>query len=60
MSDVCKTIFSSWMQFQQSQQIMISYPLRAVGHLVKVYNIGNSSQWYFGRIIGFTENTKVC
>lgn len=49
----------NWLSFQQSQQVLLSWPSRAINSRVRVYNIATNSQWYSGRIIAANENAKL-
>ncbi|KAK8768345.1 hypothetical protein V5799_015186 [Amblyomma americanum] len=47
-----------WVEFQDSQRILVTTPSVLVGYRVKVYRAEGTTQWYTAVIVSYNDNTR--
>ncbi|KAH7977444.1 hypothetical protein HPB49_001624 [Dermacentor silvarum] len=56
-SDV-RRLVKHWVEFQDSQRILVTTPSVLVGYRVKVYRAEGTTQWYTAVIVSYNDNTR--
>ncbi|XP_065286956.1 lysine-specific demethylase 3B isoform X12 [Dermacentor albipictus] len=56
-SDI-RRLVKHWVEFQDSQRILVTTPSVLVGYRVKVYRAEGTTQWYTAVIVSYNDNTR--
>ncbi|XP_037504314.1 probable JmjC domain-containing histone demethylation protein 2C isoform X2 [Rhipicephalus sanguineus] len=53
-----RRLVKHWVEFQDSQRILVTTPSVLVGYRVKVYRAEGTTQWYTAVIVSYNDNTR--